>query len=238
MKYGATGVRTVLVTATRGERGKAGHPPVCAPHQLAACREGNCGKLPGLSASTNCTSRLPRPRAGGCAARRNPAGARVAHPACSTVGGRLIRSERLQRPPRSCRDQPLHDRRDRGCRRSTMASRCREPAHRPARGLDAADCSVGGGESGPSGGKTRRGLRARRCDHCFARRFAPASRIPTSPFTQILCGAERASELVISLAAAHPAVGLTRWNSSPPFAAMPSPGMTKKVWPCGAGIAW
>ena len=39
MKYGAAGVRTVLVTATRGERGKVGDPPVCAPEQLAACRE-------------------------------------------------------------------------------------------------------------------------------------------------------------------------------------------------------
>ena len=33
------GMRTVLVTATRGERGKAGNPPVCAPAQLAGCRE-------------------------------------------------------------------------------------------------------------------------------------------------------------------------------------------------------
>jgi N-acetylglucosamine malate deacetylase 2 len=39
MKYGAAGVRTVLVTATRGERGKAGHPPVCAVAELGACRE-------------------------------------------------------------------------------------------------------------------------------------------------------------------------------------------------------
>ena len=39
MKYAAAGVRTVLVTATRGERGKAGHPPVCAPAELGACRE-------------------------------------------------------------------------------------------------------------------------------------------------------------------------------------------------------
>ena len=39
MKYGTAGVRTVLVTATRGERGKAGNPPVCAPDQLPACRE-------------------------------------------------------------------------------------------------------------------------------------------------------------------------------------------------------
>jgi LmbE family N-acetylglucosaminyl deacetylase len=39
MKYGAAGARTVLVTATRGERGKAGDPPICAPKELAACRE-------------------------------------------------------------------------------------------------------------------------------------------------------------------------------------------------------
>jgi LmbE family N-acetylglucosaminyl deacetylase len=39
MKYAAAGVRTVLVTATRGERGKAGDPPICAPEDLGACRE-------------------------------------------------------------------------------------------------------------------------------------------------------------------------------------------------------
>jgi LmbE family N-acetylglucosaminyl deacetylase len=39
MKYAAAGARTVLVTATRGERGKAGHPPVCTPEELGACRE-------------------------------------------------------------------------------------------------------------------------------------------------------------------------------------------------------
>lgn len=39
MKYSSAGARTVLVTATRGERGKAGHPPICAPEELAACRE-------------------------------------------------------------------------------------------------------------------------------------------------------------------------------------------------------
>lgn len=39
MKYAASGVRIVLVTATRGERGKAGDPPVCALEDLAACRE-------------------------------------------------------------------------------------------------------------------------------------------------------------------------------------------------------
>jgi LmbE family N-acetylglucosaminyl deacetylase len=39
MMYAAAGVRTVLVTATRGERGKTGQPPVCAPGELGACRE-------------------------------------------------------------------------------------------------------------------------------------------------------------------------------------------------------
>lgn len=39
MKYAAAGARTVIVTATRGERGKTGNPPVCAPDDIAACRE-------------------------------------------------------------------------------------------------------------------------------------------------------------------------------------------------------
>jgi LmbE family N-acetylglucosaminyl deacetylase len=39
MKYAAAGARIVLVTATLGERGKRGDPPVCAPEDLAGCRE-------------------------------------------------------------------------------------------------------------------------------------------------------------------------------------------------------
>jgi N-acetylglucosamine malate deacetylase 2 len=39
MKYGAAGARTVLVTATRGEQGKTGDPPVCSREELGACRE-------------------------------------------------------------------------------------------------------------------------------------------------------------------------------------------------------
>jgi LmbE family N-acetylglucosaminyl deacetylase len=39
MKYAASGARTILVTATRGERGKAGDPPICSPEELPACRE-------------------------------------------------------------------------------------------------------------------------------------------------------------------------------------------------------
>ena len=38
MKYGAEGVRTVLVTATRGERGKRGDPPICTTEELSALR--------------------------------------------------------------------------------------------------------------------------------------------------------------------------------------------------------
>src|SRR5262245_48709464 len=33
------GIRCVLVTATRGERGTRGDPPVCAADEIAACRE-------------------------------------------------------------------------------------------------------------------------------------------------------------------------------------------------------
>jgi len=39
MKYSAAAARIVLVTATLGERGKAGDPAVCTPGDLAACRE-------------------------------------------------------------------------------------------------------------------------------------------------------------------------------------------------------
>jgi LmbE family N-acetylglucosaminyl deacetylase len=39
MKYAADGARVVLATATRGERGKVGNPPVCAPEDLAEVRE-------------------------------------------------------------------------------------------------------------------------------------------------------------------------------------------------------
>jgi LmbE family N-acetylglucosaminyl deacetylase len=39
MKYRDAGARIVLVTATRGERGKTGDPPVSTPDELAATRE-------------------------------------------------------------------------------------------------------------------------------------------------------------------------------------------------------
>jgi LmbE family N-acetylglucosaminyl deacetylase len=39
MKYAAQGVRSVLLTATRGERGKAGDPPLCTPEELPSLRE-------------------------------------------------------------------------------------------------------------------------------------------------------------------------------------------------------
>ena len=39
MKYAALGARSVLLTATRGERGKCGDPPLCRPEDLAAWRE-------------------------------------------------------------------------------------------------------------------------------------------------------------------------------------------------------
>lgn len=39
MKYAAAGARIVLVTATRGEKGKRGDPPVCGPDEIAKTRE-------------------------------------------------------------------------------------------------------------------------------------------------------------------------------------------------------
>jgi LmbE family N-acetylglucosaminyl deacetylase len=39
MKFAAAGARIVLVTATLGQKGKCGHPPVCAPEDIARTRE-------------------------------------------------------------------------------------------------------------------------------------------------------------------------------------------------------
>jgi len=39
MKYAAAGARIVLLTATLGQRGKCGDPPICRPDQLEATRE-------------------------------------------------------------------------------------------------------------------------------------------------------------------------------------------------------
>ncbi len=39
MECAARGARTALVTATRGERGKPGDPPICSPEDLPAVRE-------------------------------------------------------------------------------------------------------------------------------------------------------------------------------------------------------
>src|SRR5262245_34721061 len=38
MKYADTGARIVLATATLGERGKCGDPPLCTPEELPAVR--------------------------------------------------------------------------------------------------------------------------------------------------------------------------------------------------------
>ena len=39
MRYAAAGARIVLVTATLGQQGKRGEPPVCAPEEIEATRE-------------------------------------------------------------------------------------------------------------------------------------------------------------------------------------------------------
>jgi LmbE family N-acetylglucosaminyl deacetylase len=47
-KYASEGVRVVLATATRGESGKPGHPPVCAPADLPAVRERELRRAAGI----------------------------------------------------------------------------------------------------------------------------------------------------------------------------------------------
>ena len=48
MRYAAAGARTVLATATLGERGKRGDPPVCEPEELPACRERELREAAGI----------------------------------------------------------------------------------------------------------------------------------------------------------------------------------------------
>jgi LmbE family N-acetylglucosaminyl deacetylase len=51
-RYRAAGLPVVLAVATRGDAGKVGDPPVCAPHELAAVREAEvraAGVVLGLS---------------------------------------------------------------------------------------------------------------------------------------------------------------------------------------------
>ena len=48
MACAAAGARTVLVTATRGEQGKAGDPPLCTREELPAWREHELRKAAGI----------------------------------------------------------------------------------------------------------------------------------------------------------------------------------------------
>lgn len=48
MKYAARGVSSVLLTATRGERGKTGEPPLCMPDELGEVRERELREAAGI----------------------------------------------------------------------------------------------------------------------------------------------------------------------------------------------
>ena len=48
MKFAAAGARIVLVTATRGQKGKCGDPPVCAPEEIAETRERELREAAGI----------------------------------------------------------------------------------------------------------------------------------------------------------------------------------------------
>lgn len=47
-RYSSDGTRVVLATATRGESGKAGEPPLCTPEQLPAVREAELRRAAGI----------------------------------------------------------------------------------------------------------------------------------------------------------------------------------------------
>ena len=56
MQCHAAGIQTVLVTATHGQRGKTGDPPVCQPEELAVYRERELARPRASSDSVLCTS--------------------------------------------------------------------------------------------------------------------------------------------------------------------------------------
>jgi N-acetylglucosamine malate deacetylase 2 len=47
-RYSSDGTRVVLATATRGESGKAGDPPICSPEELPAVREAELRRAAGI----------------------------------------------------------------------------------------------------------------------------------------------------------------------------------------------
>jgi LmbE family N-acetylglucosaminyl deacetylase len=48
MQCQAQGIPTALVTATLGQRGKTGNPPVCRPEDLASCRKAELQRVAGI----------------------------------------------------------------------------------------------------------------------------------------------------------------------------------------------
>ena len=144
MKYAARGVRTILVTATLGERGKTGDPAICTVAELPGVRERELRRGGGDHRVRRAApARIPRQGAGG---RKAGGDSRKAGDDHSTDPSRCrdhVRSERLQRPPGSRRYQPLHLRRDCGCRGSPLARRRRRAACCRTPAVDAAPRALG-----------------------------------------------------------------------------------------------
>ena len=123
-KYGARGVRLVLATATLGDAGKVGDPPVCSRRRAAPGERKRAA--PGGGSSGNRLS----PSAGipGQEAIRCRPGARIRgqlvrllrryRPACC----HHLRSQRIQPAPRPYRHQPVHLGRHRGGVRPPLAA--------------------------------------------------------------------------------------------------------------------
>ena len=120
MKYAALGVRNVLLTATRGERGKCGDPALCRPEDLGPWRERElrtAADIIGFDELHVLDYRDRELTEAPPEAMRRRAGRR--HPAHASGRRADLRSQRVQRAPGSRRDQPVRQRSDcRGWRRS------------------------------------------------------------------------------------------------------------------------
>jgi LmbE family N-acetylglucosaminyl deacetylase len=99
MRCQAEGGRAVLVTATLGQRGKAGDPPICRPEELEARREDElrtAARIIGFS-DLHLLGYQDRELADAPIADAPRPGR---HPAAPPPVGRPdLRSQRLQRPP-------------------------------------------------------------------------------------------------------------------------------------------
>ena len=122
-KYGARGVRLVLATATLGDAGKVGDPPVCSREELPRVRESELRRavdLLGIDSlhllgyrDKELSAADPGRIRGQLVAAAAPLPARCGH---------HLRPQRVQPAPRPYRHQPVHLGRHRGGGRPPLAA--------------------------------------------------------------------------------------------------------------------